>query len=76
MNVIVISLVLILIPGSYCIICDSIPRNVTKSKQNNEMNKYQIILQGNPKGYVPEQKYKGRIQTHVSYYLSFIICLF
>lgn len=49
-----------LIPGSLCIMCDSIPRNVSKPKQNNEMNKYQIMFQGNPKGYVPEQRYKGK----------------
>lgn len=60
MNSAAITIVLMLIPGSYCIICDSIPRNVTKPKQNNEMNKYQIMLQGNPKGYVHEQRYKGK----------------
>lgn len=58
-SIIAISLVLILIPGSMCIICDTIPRNVTKPKQFNEMNKYQIYLHGDPKGYVPDQKYKG-----------------
>ncbi|CAH1113577.1 unnamed protein product [Psylliodes chrysocephalus] len=56
--------ILFLFTSSNCLDCDIIPEDIVKPKNRNDVDRYIIYIQGNPKSYTPLQKYNVSLKLN------------
>nr|XP_023018080.1 spondin-1-like [Leptinotarsa decemlineata] len=63
-NIIIAGILISLIFGINSLPCDKIPEGVRKQKNINDIDRYIIVIHGNPKTYTPNQKYNVSLQVN------------